>query len=134
MSPWRKDGRHTAGACSLEVTAIEGKDLEQAKMALMAESSSDLKAQDRDLALAQIGSQFAEYVRIYRLGLLQKTRRNNMARSKERDKEHGKGHVAMKTPPIVSQQEWEAADQQLLAKEKALAGRGQEVRVRRTQW
>jgi predicted dithiol-disulfide oxidoreductase (DUF899 family) len=42
-----------------------------------------------------------------------------MATSKERDKGHPKGHVAMKTPPIVSQQEWEAARQQLLAKEKA---------------
>ena len=31
----------------------------------------------------------------------------------------GKGHLAMKTPPIVSQQEWEAARQQLLVKEKA---------------
>src|SRR5437773_9991119 len=38
---------------------------------------------------------------------------------KERDKEHAKGHLAMKTPPIVSQQEWEAAHQQLLVKEKA---------------
>ncbi len=38
--------------------------------------------------------------------------------SKERDKEHPKG-IAMKTPPIVSQQEWEAARQQLLVKEKA---------------
>ena len=43
-----------------------------------------------------------------------------MATSKERDKEHGKGHLAMNTPPIVSQQEWEAARQQLLLKEKAL--------------
>src|SRR5215475_13349476 len=43
-----------------------------------------------------------------------------MATSKERDKEHPKGHIAMKTPPIVSQQEWEAARQQLLVKEKAL--------------
>ena len=43
-----------------------------------------------------------------------------MATSKERDKEHPKGHLAMKTPPIVSQQEWEAARQQLLVKEKAL--------------
>ncbi len=40
--------------------------------------------------------------------------------SKERDKEHGKGHLAMNTPPIVSEQEWEAARQQLLVKEKAL--------------
>src|SRR5437588_444675 len=43
-----------------------------------------------------------------------------MATSKETDKEHGKGHLAMNTPPIVSQQEWEAARQQLLVKEKAL--------------
>ena len=43
-----------------------------------------------------------------------------MATSKERDKEHPKGHLAMKTPPIVSQQEWEAARQRLLVKEKAL--------------
>jgi Bacterial protein of unknown function (DUF899) len=42
-----------------------------------------------------------------------------MATSKERDKEHGKGHLAMNTPPIVSQQEWDTARQQLLAKEKA---------------
>jgi len=35
-----------------------------------------------------------------------------MATSKEKDK--------MKTPPIVSQQEWEAARQQLLVKEKEL--------------
>src|SRR6266567_2243485 len=47
-------------------------------------------------------------------------RRNEMATSKERDKEHGKEHLAMNTPPIVSQQEWEAARQQLLVKEKAL--------------
>ena len=26
-----------------------------------------------------------------------------MSTSKERDKEHGKGHLAMNTPPIVSQ-------------------------------
>src|SRR6266702_2902717 len=43
-----------------------------------------------------------------------------MATSKERNEEHGKGHLAMKTPPIVSQREWEAAQQQLLVKEKAL--------------
>jgi predicted dithiol-disulfide oxidoreductase (DUF899 family) len=46
---------------------------------------------------------------------------NDMATSKERNNEHQKGDLAMKTPPIVSQQEWEeAARQQLLAKEKAL--------------
>ena len=43
-----------------------------------------------------------------------------MATSKESGMEHGKGHLAMNTPPIVSPQEWEAARQQLLAKEKAL--------------
>src|SRR5262249_21451466 len=43
-----------------------------------------------------------------------------MATSKARDKEHGKGHLAIKSPPIVSQQKWEAARQQLLVKEKAL--------------
>src|ERR1039458_7184955 len=42
-----------------------------------------------------------------------------MATSKERDREQGKGNLAMKTPPIVSQQEWEAARQQMLVKEKA---------------
>src|SRR5215813_2681449 len=31
-----------------------------------------------------------------------------------------KGNLPKKTPPIVSQQEWEAAHQQLLVKEKAL--------------
>ena len=34
--------------------------------------------------------------------------------------ENVKEHLAMKTPPIVSSQEWEAARQQLLVKEKAL--------------
>ena len=43
-----------------------------------------------------------------------------MTTSEKRDKEHGEGHVAMNTPPIVSQREWEAARQQLLVKEKAL--------------
>ena len=36
------------------------------------------------------------------------------------NKEHGKANLAMNTPPIVPQQEWEAARQQLLVKEKAL--------------
>src|ERR1700721_667535 len=36
------------------------------------------------------------------------------------NKERAKGHLAMKPPPIVSQQEWETARQQLLVKEKAL--------------
>src|ERR1700750_1265634 len=42
-----------------------------------------------------------------------------MANSKERDKEQGKRHLEINTPPIVSLQEWEAARQQLLVKEKA---------------
>src|SRR5215831_5310046 len=46
-------------------------------------------------------------------------RRNDMATRKQRDNKHPKGHIAMKTPPIVSQQQWEAARQQLLVKEKA---------------
>ncbi len=41
------------------------------------------------------------------------------ATSKERDNEQGKEHRGMNTPPIVSQQEWEAARQQILVKEKA---------------
>jgi predicted dithiol-disulfide oxidoreductase (DUF899 family) len=40
--------------------------------------------------------------------------------SKDRDKQQGKEHPPMKTPAIVSQQEWEAARQKLLVKEKAL--------------
>jgi len=40
--------------------------------------------------------------------------------AKETNKEHPKGHIAMKTPPIVSEQQWEAARQQLLMKEKSL--------------
>src|ERR1700743_1326820 len=44
----------------------------------------------------------------------QKQRRNEMATTKEREKD-----AVMNTPPIVSQQEWEAARQQLLVKEKA---------------
>ena len=41
-----------------------------------------------------------------------------MSTSREKDQEQMKRHPAMKTPPIVSPQEWEAARQQLLAKEK----------------
>src|SRR5262250_1416279 len=48
-----------------------------------------------------------------------KQRRNDMATSKEKDREQQKQHIAMKTPPIVSRKEWEAARQQLLVKEKA---------------
>jgi predicted dithiol-disulfide oxidoreductase (DUF899 family) len=40
--------------------------------------------------------------------------------SKERNAQQPTGNIAMKTPPIVSPQEWEAARQQLLVKEKEL--------------
>jgi predicted dithiol-disulfide oxidoreductase (DUF899 family) len=43
-----------------------------------------------------------------------------LATSKQRDNEHGKGHFPVNTPPVVSRQEWEAARQELLVKEKAL--------------
>ena len=43
-----------------------------------------------------------------------------MATSKQSGLEHRKEQVAMKTPPIVSPQEWEAARQRLLVKEKEL--------------
>src|SRR5215831_11097275 len=42
-----------------------------------------------------------------------------MATIKERANQHPKEQIAMKTPPIVAQQEWEAARQQFLVKEKA---------------
>ena len=40
--------------------------------------------------------------------------------TKQSGMEQRKEHPAMNTPPIVSPQEWEAARQQLLVKEKAL--------------
>jgi predicted dithiol-disulfide oxidoreductase (DUF899 family) len=43
-----------------------------------------------------------------------------MATSKQSGMEHPKEPLAMNTPPIVSPEEWEAAHQQLLVKEKAL--------------
>jgi predicted dithiol-disulfide oxidoreductase (DUF899 family) len=43
-----------------------------------------------------------------------------MATSAERDKEHGKAHLGLNTPPIVPPEAWEAARQHLLVKEKAL--------------
>ena len=43
-----------------------------------------------------------------------------MATSKERDKEPGEGHLAMNTPPIVSEQECEAARQQPLVEGEGL--------------
>jgi hypothetical protein len=55
---------------------------------------------------------FRKFYRPNRLGLFErKERRNEMATTKEREKAHGKGQLAMNTPPIVSQQEWEAARQ-----------------------
>jgi len=54
-----------------------------------------------------------------------------MAINKGIDKEHAKTHLAMKTPPIVSQQEWEAARQQLLVKEKALTRSRDELAAER---
>src|SRR3982074_2259526 len=43
-----------------------------------------------------------------------------MDRNNAGDMQNRKGHLGINTPPIVSQQEWEAARQQLLVKEKAL--------------
>src|SRR5262249_36935310 len=40
--------------------------------------------------------------------------------NKERDMDQRKGHLERKTPLVVPPQEWEAARQQLLVKEKAL--------------
>ena len=45
--------------------------------------------------------------------------RNDMASNKQRGKEQPKEHVAIKTPPIVSREGWEAAREQMLLKEKA---------------
>src|SRR6202167_2425849 len=36
------------------------------------------------------------------------------------NQQQAKEHLTMKTPPVVAQQDWEAARQQLLVKEKAL--------------
>src|ERR1700745_794997 len=49
-----------------------------------------------------------------------KSRRNKMATSTQTGMEHTKRLLAMNTPPIVSPQEWEAAREQLLVKEKAV--------------
>jgi len=43
-----------------------------------------------------------------------------MDKNKARDREHRNGNLPMKLPPIVALQEWEAARQELLVKEKAL--------------
>jgi predicted dithiol-disulfide oxidoreductase (DUF899 family) len=44
----------------------------------------------------------------------------DMEKNKKKAKGHQKGHLAMNTHPIVSAQEWEAARQRLLVKEKEL--------------
>jgi hypothetical protein len=41
-------------------------------------------------------------------------------KNKKRDTQRRKEHSAMKTPPIVSPQDWEAGRQKLLVKEKEL--------------
>ena len=43
-----------------------------------------------------------------------------MDKNEARDMQRHKAHLGMNTPPIVSRQEWEAAGQQMLVKEKAL--------------
>src|SRR5882762_8933160 len=49
-----------------------------------------------------------------------KNKEKNMNKNKKRDTQRRKKHSAMKTPPIVSPQDWEAARQKLLVKEKEL--------------
>jgi predicted dithiol-disulfide oxidoreductase (DUF899 family) len=55
---------------------------------------------------------------------------------KERDKEHGKGHLGTSTPPIVSPEAWQAAREQMLVKEKAhmRAGDSLAAERRRMPW
>ena len=50
-------------------------------------------------------------------------RRNKVITSKEKGNKQANSQHAMKTPPVVSQQEWEAAHQHLLTKEKAFTRR-----------
>jgi predicted dithiol-disulfide oxidoreductase (DUF899 family) len=56
--------------------------------------------------------------------------------NKERDKEHGKGHLGTNTPPIVSPEAWQAAREQMLVKEKAhmRAGDSLAAERRRMPW
>jgi hypothetical protein len=49
-----------------------------------------------------------------------RTRRKRWTGKKERDREPRTERLPMNTPPVVSAQDWEAARQQLLVKEKAL--------------
>ena len=50
----------------------------------------------------------------------EKLRRIKMATGNKKEMEQRKGLEAMKTPPVVSAREWEAAREKLLVKEKAL--------------
>jgi len=49
-----------------------------------------------------------------------RNKETNMDKKKERATQHRKGHLTTNAPPIVSPQEWEAARQKLLVKEKEL--------------
>src|SRR6202012_2493872 len=42
-----------------------------------------------------------------------------MATSNEKNPKHGTAHLAVNVPPIVSPQQWEAARERMLVKEKA---------------
>jgi predicted dithiol-disulfide oxidoreductase (DUF899 family) len=55
-----------------------------------------------------------------RRGKNKKNKERNMGNDKQSAKGERKGKLAMSTPPIVSPQEWEAARQRLLVKEKSL--------------
>ena len=67
------------------------------------------------VGLAKVNKLF----RAYRSGLSLTSKENKMPTTNEKDNEQQKGSLPMNIPPIVSQQEWEAARQQLLVKEKA---------------
>ncbi len=43
-----------------------------------------------------------------------------MQKSNATDTKHGKGFPGMDTPPVVSRQEWDAARERLLVKEKEM--------------
>jgi predicted dithiol-disulfide oxidoreductase (DUF899 family) len=70
----------------------------------------------------QVGSRICE---------VDKWEAQGMDRKKEREMENVKAQPAMKTPSIVSRQEWEAARQQLLVKEKALTRSRDELAAER---
>jgi predicted dithiol-disulfide oxidoreductase (DUF899 family) len=77
----------------------------------------------------------AEFFRTNDLKTVRK-RRSKMATLELRDKEHGKEPISIKTPPVVSEQEWNAARQELLVKEKAhmRAGDALAAERRRMPW